>query len=810
VSAAAPLNGKIERFKGSLVCPVCKGSEDDPRGNGSRCHGFYSEDRQWIHCSREEYANGMPVSGNSNTYAHRAKGPCRCGAEHAPADPAKLKVAWEVDKEYRYIDSDGKLRHETIRYKNPKKFRQRRPGPDGKPIWDLKGIETILYRLPELIAADPLQPVFVVEGEKDVDRLVAMGRVATCNPMGALKWTGRYSDVLRGRHVIIIGDNDDDGRQHAKEVAYSLQGKATSIKVVELPGVPEKGDVSDFFDLGGTLDQFDELVTWTVEWVELKEKPPRAKTVTAAPAAQGEDKRVLVEVNTRRDLVAAETIKAIAGDEHLYCRGETLGIVSHESNEAATLAGGVELQHAKGNLRFLVLSQSVLSCRLTQYANFFQWRKDRKGEDVAVECHPPDWLVAAVAEQRHWPGIRNLLTITECPYVLGDGSLAQPGFDPASGTLFQPSVKIAELPDRPNREEAKEAAKRLLKPFEQFPFEDEHSKAVFLADLLTSIQRPAIRGPVPGFAFNGNKAGTGKGLLIDSIGILVWGHDIATRAYTSDPVEAEKVKLSLALAAVPVIHFDNLPEGGFYGGSVIDSALTTRFAEGRILGQSRESGPIPLRPVWNLSGNNVSPMGDANRRWLPCNLVTSEENPHERSDITQKDLRQFLLEHRADLLHDALLILKAHARAGRPGGGSKDDPTKVWAPLGSFEEWDSIVRGAVWFATRNDCLTTQRKGTEEMPERSLKLALLDGWKEIDPTGAGCTVEDAVTLVNDQPTVYATLRSAFLSMSRDGKMLPASKIIYKLRAMKKTPLNHMRFEKIGENRNHQTLWSVITV
>jgi len=211
----------------------------------------------------------LALNQNSSTYRHVAKGLCPCGVEHAPADaaPKGKKRQGEFDRSYQYIDQSGKLRHETVRFKNPKGFAQRHPGPDGKPIWSTKGVAMILYRLPELLAADPANVVWLNEGEKSVERMRSLGENATCSPMGAGKWRLRYSQTLRGRHVVIIPDNDDAGRAHAHDAAYSLQGVAASVKIVELPGLPEKGDVSDFLDAGGTLDQLRELASAAPEWV---------------------------------------------------------------------------------------------------------------------------------------------------------------------------------------------------------------------------------------------------------------------------------------------------------------------------------------------------------------------------------------------------------------------------------------------------------------------------------------------------------------------------------------------------------------
>ncbi len=117
--------------------------------------------------------------------------------------------------------------------------------------------------------------------------------------------------------------------------------------------------------------------------------------------------------------------------------------------------------------------------------------------------------------------------------------------------------------------------------------------------------------------------------MIDLAGIIAFNNSIPTRSYPMDPAECAKVKLSLALAGIGAVHFDNLPEGGFYGSGELDSALTSTDVSGRILGASKESGSVPLRPVWFLSGNNVSPFKDAYRRWLPCRLNTPLESPHD-------------------------------------------------------------------------------------------------------------------------------------------------------------------------------------
>ena len=167
--------------------------------------------------------------------------------------------AKKIEAIYDYKDADGHLLFQTVRFV-PKDFAQRRPDGAGGFIWNLRGIQPVLYRLPQTLAAAKAgNPVFVVEGEKDVDSLFKLGLTATCNPLGAGKWNAAYSESLSGAHIIIIPDKDSPGKAHADQVARSLCGKAASIKTVELPGDRVK-DVSDWLALGGSREGLERLV----------------------------------------------------------------------------------------------------------------------------------------------------------------------------------------------------------------------------------------------------------------------------------------------------------------------------------------------------------------------------------------------------------------------------------------------------------------------------------------------------------------------------------------------------------------------
>lgn len=170
-----------------------------------------------------------------------------------PSDrPRAPMPAVKVVARYDYVDEQGELLYQVERL-DPKSFRQRRPEGDG---WSYKlgNVRRVLYRLPELLA-EPSRPVLLVEGEKDVDNLRRLKLVATTIAGGAGAWRPEYADALRDRTVIILPDNDEPGRQFAMQASTWLLRSL----IVVLPGLPEKGDASDWLAAGGTARQLGEL-----------------------------------------------------------------------------------------------------------------------------------------------------------------------------------------------------------------------------------------------------------------------------------------------------------------------------------------------------------------------------------------------------------------------------------------------------------------------------------------------------------------------------------------------------------------------
>lgn len=179
----------------------------------------------------------------------------------------------KIEAIYPYTDENGNLLYEVVRFK-PKGFCFRRPDGNGGYIYNINGVRKVPYNLRGIINSHPDDEIYITEGEKDANSIIAEGFVSTCNPGGAGKWLPEFSEVLRNRLVRITQDNDDAGKRHARTVAESLCGIAKSVKILDLtliwPQLPAKGDVSDLFDAGFKRGHLAELVDATEEYKEEK------------------------------------------------------------------------------------------------------------------------------------------------------------------------------------------------------------------------------------------------------------------------------------------------------------------------------------------------------------------------------------------------------------------------------------------------------------------------------------------------------------------------------------------------------------
>jgi len=171
---------------------------------------------------------------------------------------------------YRYEDKDGGHVMDVVRFE-PKGFRPKRP--DGK--WTLDGVTRVPYRLPQLLLGiKEGREILILEGEKDCDNAEKFGLVATTFAGGAGKWREEYSKWFQEAKVICLPDNDPSGHKGMHHIASKILKAAQSVRWLELPDIPEKGDFSDWIKIeGNDLEKFNALIVdssaeWRDELVE--------------------------------------------------------------------------------------------------------------------------------------------------------------------------------------------------------------------------------------------------------------------------------------------------------------------------------------------------------------------------------------------------------------------------------------------------------------------------------------------------------------------------------------------------------------
>jgi hypothetical protein len=768
-------NGGVDpaqRFTHGRSCPICHGSDDERRGSGERCYGFLSDDGQWAHCTREDHAGLATVRGGSGTYAHLLKGKCPCGTEHAPADPRPKRSKTgrgRIAKIYPYTNAAGLLLFEVVRTADPKGFYQRRPtGTGNGRVNGLGDVVPVPYRLAELAAADPIRPVYLPEGEKDVDALAALGLIATCNPMGAGNWRAEYAEHFVGRYVLILPDNDPPepmypegkGRNHAQAVARSLFGKAASVKVVELPDLPEKGDVSDWLAKGGTIEALDDLSQAAPIW-----KPPPSAEAEAddTPRFAGgfdtESKgRLIIRVTPDIHISVFDAAKAMARHPDIFIRGGTLArVIRHEGSDDD--AKGV--WRDSGSPMIATISADVAGVWLSASAQFQKY--DRRSKDWLF-MPPPRDLAAAVLGLRIYPGGRELAGVIEAPTLRPDGTLLNvPGYDPATGLLYVPNAVYPVVKDRPTLDDAKLAAAELLDLVVDFPFVGQ-GQAAFLAAMLTPIARFAIDGPCPLFLFDSPVSGSGKTLLCDLIAVVATGRIMARSHYVEDDEEMSKIITAVVLAGDRMMLFDNVETT--LGSAPLDAALTGRRWKQRILGRSEMTPELPLNVVWFATGINVALGSTQFRRTVTSRIEPKVERPEERGDFMYPDVVATAQERRPRLLAAALTVLRAYDVAGRPD--------QKLTPFASYGAWSSLVRNAVnWVKGSDPCANR-----DELRAADAKIdeahAVITGWAELPGSDHGLTAAEALDIVAGNPAGFRILHEVFSGWSRSG--LPGSRAI----------------------------------
>ena len=657
-----------------------------------------------------------------------------------------------------------------IKPDNPRTGKQK----DGKPGKPIKyesplGSTLKLYFPPTTCKAlaDASVPLLFTEGEKKAAKADQEGFV--CIGLGGVEaWSkkrekgpdGRklgkrelISDfdvvALAGREVFIGFDSDLAEKPSVQWAEWNLSQALVElgavVKVVRLPngppdanGEPTKIGLDDYL-VAHSADKLRELLKATM--------PPQK------PIQQ--DDRAEICLSTNEADVNESVIRALAKDDKLYQRaGRLVHVVGGPILDSVDRPDDAP--------RILPLSLPGLRERLTRVARFV----DVDGEGNAKPTHPPKWCYEAIAARGQWSGIRSLAGVVTAPVLRPDGSvLNSPGYDPATGLLFDPQGVSFPIIKCPSRDDAVRAAASLMDLVKDFPFAKGDHGAAWLAFLLTPLARFAFTGPSPLFLVDANTRGSGKSLLCDIVALIITGREMSRMANPKDDDEARKRITALALAGDTLCLIDNIVGG--LGCASLDAALTGTSWKDRILGRT-EIVELPLLVTWSATGNNVVLHADTSRRVAHIRLDSRLENPEEREGFRYPNLKAYVREHRPKLLADVLTILAAFCRAGRP-----QQKLPTW---GSFEGWSNLVRQAVVWCGQADPGATRTELVEQSDREAIALReLITGWDELDPDCFGLTTAQILERLSQQPDRYEQVRNAVLELCppQAGHSLPST-------------------------------------
>lgn len=305
-----------------------------------------------------------PGDGRGAASKPPAGQPYRNGSDAAPRGSYAslgLPNGAELARTFDYLDEEGRLLFQVCRFEWPdpkrptgrdKSFRQRKPVEGGGWDWKTAGVRQVPYRLADLreAIADG-SVVFVVEGEKAAEALLAFGVPATTNAMGAGKWPKGLEEHFRNADVVILPDNDEPGRKHRDKVAEALLPVAKRVRVLDLPGLPEKGDVVEWLEAGNDVDRLFDLVATSarepgraevfqsrygaLRWEDLDKPGPEHEFLISDFLTIGDKSVVGGPSKSGKSFLSIHAGMSVARGTHFFGRPTKRGLVVYQAGEGA-------------------------------------------------------------------------------------------------------------------------------------------------------------------------------------------------------------------------------------------------------------------------------------------------------------------------------------------------------------------------------------------------------------------------------------------------------------------------------------------
>jgi hypothetical protein len=453
-------------------------------------------------------------------------------------------------------------------------------------------------------------------------------------------------------------------------------------------------------------------------------------------------------------------------------------------------------------IQILERGEHALLLDMSAAANFERFDK-RANKWVSAD--PPMTIVLALKEhglgKLRFPVLHGVVT---APTMRADGSiLSMPGHDAATGLLFDPRGAVfPKIPDRPTRADAKSAFALLNGLIDTFPFETENDRAVALSAILTACVRRSLP-TTPLHAFSAPTAGTGKSKLADVACVIATGFKASPIGQRTGEDELEKALGAKLMTGAPFIAIDNCTQP--LSGDLLNSMLTQDEVSPRILGKS-EAPSVSTGAFVTATGNGLVIKGDLIRRTLLCRIDAKVEQPENRP--FKCDPVMEAMERRPAFIVAALTMLRAYHVAGQPA-----KPT----PLGSFEAWSDLVRGALMWVGAADPVETMNKLRKSDPVLEVLRAVMGQWREAFGVFESATAAEAIreaTATEPDPNgppgkfclVRPDFRDALMTVAGRGGQISGRALGNWLQASAGRIVDGHRFERMGD-RSGVAVWAL---
>jgi phage gp37-like protein len=353
-------------------------------------------------------------------------------------------------------------------------------------------------------------------------------------------------------------------------------------------------------------------------------------------------------------------------------------------------------------------------------------------------------ILARGADEWRFPVLAGLIST---PTMRPDGTLLiEPGYDEATKLLLVAPPTMPPIPDAPTIDDARAALALLEDLLTEFPFKDDISLAVALSALITPVVRGAFM-VAPMHVASAPTAGTGKSYLFDVAAALAIGQIMPVMSAGQHEEETEKRLGAAVLAGQPLISIDNVT--GELGGAALCQIIERPTVDIRVLGKSERVRINARGTTLYCTGNNVVLVGDVCRRAITATLDAGIERPELR-EFTDDPVAK-VLENRGSYIAAALTICRAYVVAGRP---------KQTRRLASFEGWSDVVRSALTWLGKADCVGSMEMARSDDPERTALRDMLRIWG--DTMGIGwthrCKLQDLIDKSNEFPELKAAIET----------------------------------------------------